>query len=151
MNRPNQDLEELYREVILDHYNNPRKSTPLEHFNVQTNLLNPFCGDETSVRIRGKDKLEALSVSGRGCAVSQSSGSLMAEVVGELDVNQARTIAERFRKLMRSTQQDDLTERELSSLEDLTALAGVRKYPVRIKCALLPWDALENALKQLAS
>ena len=140
-------LDELYQSVILDHYRNPRNAVPLSEFDLEIHKENPFCGDESDVRIRiRKDaRIDAISVSGRGCAISQSSGSLMASVAEGLAVVDAKKLNENFRILLKD---QNLTEKERESLGDLEALAGVRKFPIRIKCALLPWSALEEVLKR---
>jgi nitrogen fixation NifU-like protein len=141
------DLDDLYREIILDHHRSPRNSDPLTGPDVEVEAVNPFCGDEVKVQLKAADStLEAISVTGHGCSISQSSASLMGEVVKGRSLDGALKVRRLFQGLMKG---DDLSEGDLKQLGDLEALQGVRKYPVRIKCALLGWSALEDALKKL--
>jgi nitrogen fixation NifU-like protein len=141
------ELDSLYKDIILDHYRSPRNSQPLQDPDVEVDAANPFCGDEVKVQLKTDDsRIEGVSVAGRGCSISQSSGSLMGELVKGKTRDEALTIRGLFQGLMKGQQ---LTEDQLLSLGDLEALQGVRKYPVRIKCALLAWSALDDALRQL--
>lgn len=142
------ELDSLYRDIILDHYRSPRNSSPLEDPDVEVEAANPFCGDEVKVQLKAADSvIESVSVAGRGCSISQSSGSLMSELVKGKTPDEARAIRGLFQGLMKG---QALSEAQLLELGDLEALQGVRTYPVRIKCALLAWSALDDALKQLA-
>lgn len=135
-------LEELYREVILDHYRNPRNRVALEKPDAVAEGVNPLCGDEVTVELAfDQSKVDEVSVRGHGCSISQSSGSMMSEAVKGLDRSAIALLAERFRHSLLSEEPNG----ELK-LGDLDALRGVRKYPVRVKCALLPWTTLEEAL-----
>jgi len=99
------------------------------------------------LNIQEEDKV-SIAVTGRGCAISQASGSLLAEKINMIDVNEIQNTVDLFRKLIKS---EDLTEEELDILGDVSALSGVRKFPVRIKCAMLSWVALEDIVKQSKS
>ena len=144
-------LQEVYRQVILDHYRNPRHRAPLSDPDVSSEGANPLCGDEVKVELRLRDnQISAISVAGKGCSISQSSASLMSVAVYGNPISAALGLSSRFQGLMQVPA--DSNENGFSDLGDLIALAGVRRYPVRIKCATLPWITLELALgKQRAS
>lgn len=141
------ELDDLYRDIILDHFRSPRNAEPLDDPAVEIEADNPFCGDELRLQLNADaERVTEVSVSGRGCSISQSSASLMAEMVEGKTVAELRRLYGLFRGLMTG---EDLSEDQLDALEDLLALQGVRRYPVRIKCALLAWSALADALDQL--
>lgn len=134
-------LSSLYREVILDHYRRPRNKGELEDATHTVTMNNPLCGDvvELHLRVRG-DRIEKAAFQGRGCSISQASASMM---TGELEgrrVEEARGLAAKFTRLLHG--EGELAQDE--KLGDLRALAGVAKFPVRIKCALLGFDCLEE-------
>jgi nitrogen fixation NifU-like protein len=135
-------LEELYREVILDHYRNPRNRNALVGPDAVAEGVNPLCGDEVTVELAfDDDTIEDVSVRGHGCSISQSSGSMMGEAIKGLDRGEVAALKERFQEML--TSEDDDGE---SDLGELSSLRGVSRYPVRVKCALLPWTTLEEAL-----
>ena len=135
-------LEELYKEVILDHYKNPRNKRELPGAEFSCSKNNPLCGDEITVHAHVQDGAVAqVTFEGRGCSISQSSASMMTEAVGGRPVSEALALASEFRSMMEGAA--DPTEEEFG---DLVALKGVVKYPVRIKCAVLAWDVLQEAL-----
>jgi len=136
------ELRALYQEVILDHYKNPRNFGALADADRRAEGYNPLCGDEVTVTLRVKDgTVEAVAFEGHGCAISTASASLMTEAVKGRSVEEASAIFERFRRLVTG---EDPSEEGLGKLQ---ILAGVRDYPVRIKCATLPWHALRSALE----
>lgn len=137
-------LDDLYREVILDHYQNPRNRGQLEAPDVATRGHNPLCGDEVllSLQIDG-DTVRDIATAGRGCSISQASASMMTESVKGHSLTDAEGLAEAFKAVMTA----DADPATLAAAEDLQALQGVKRYPVRIKCALLPWTALEEAVE----
>ncbi|MDA1296564.1 MAG: SUF system NifU family Fe-S cluster assembly protein [Chloroflexi bacterium] len=138
------DLDELYESIILDHYRNPRHTEPLEHPDVDVEANNPFCGDEIHIQLElDGDTVTGVSVSGRGCAISQSSASLLSEMLEDKNAADALEFVTLVRRMMRG---DTLTEEEKDILGDVAALEGVKRFPVRIKCALLSWTALEDSL-----
>lgn len=143
-------LEELYRQVILDHYRNPRNKTPLEHPAASAEGLNPLCGDEVTVEL-GFDAdghVVDVSVRGQGCSISQSSGSMMGAAIKGKGREDIAVIVARFKEMMTSEREDLFDpDRPGSKLGELESLYGVRRYPVRIKCANLPWTTLEQALE----
>lgn len=135
-------LEELYREVVLDHHRHPRGSQPLEAYDVQASGKNPSCGDEVTMQLKFEgDRIADLGVLSRGCAISTSSGSMLAEILTGLTVEEAERVAAVFKQILQGG--DSPPEIDLGDLE---ALAGVRKFPMRVKCALLPWITLLDAV-----
>ena len=140
------ELNEMYEEIVMDHYHNPRNTELLTKPDYEVEKNNPFCGDEIKIQITlDKNQKTIVSVTGRGCAISQASGSLMAEKINLLPYNELQTNVDLFRKLIRD---EILSEKELDILGDVSALSGVRKFPVRIKCAMLSWVALEEIIKK---
>jgi nitrogen fixation NifU-like protein len=143
-------LEDLYRDVILDHYRNPRHREPLEHPDKTGEGVNPLCGDEVTIEVAlDGDRVSGISVRGQGCSISQSSASMMSEVVVGKSRDEIEQLSDRFHAMM--TAEDEVNagldaSRPGSVLGDLEALQGVRRYPVRIKCASLPWVTLTQAL-----
>ena len=137
-------LDDLYKEVILDHYQNPRNRGQLTNPDVATRGHNPHCGDEVilGVRLNG-DRIDDIAFSGRGCSISQASASMMTEGVKGHPLDEARTLMAGFREMMTGSGATD----GLGGNEDMEALQGVKKFPVRVKCALLPWTALEEAIQ----
>lgn len=135
-------LDELYRELILEHYRSPRNRGRLPEPDAAARGRNPLCGDDVEVSLQIEDGTVAdARFLGKGCSISQASASMMTEAIKGKSVEEARHLAEEFEALMKG---------ELASAEDLgdvEALSGVRKYPVRIKCALLAWTTLEEGLE----
>lgn len=137
-------LEELYKEVILDHYRSPRNKGRLDPHDVSLERNNPLCGDEIEVFLRfNGDSVAAVAFEGKGCSISQASASMMTEKVKGLTVKDATALAESIKRMMAGEEEGDP-----KALGDLVSLKGVVKYPVRIKCALLPWNTLLEALEE---
>jgi nitrogen fixation protein NifU and related proteins len=135
-------LDEIYKEVILDHYKNPRNKRPIETATVSCTQNNPLCGDEITVLATVDDgKVLDVAFQGAGCSISQSSASMMTEAVAGQTVDDALAMAGEFRGMMAGDVEP--TEERFG---DLVALKGVVKYPIRIKCAVLAWDVLQEAL-----
>lgn len=144
-------LDELYREVILDHYRNPRRRGTIagEHLHAEGN--NPSCGDEFSLDIVIEDGVVTdAAMQGQGCSISQASGSMMMDAIVGKSVDDIEDLTRKFKVMMTIEDGDDPVnpDRPGSVLGDLEALQGVRKFPVRIKCADLAWTTLEDALAQ---
>jgi nitrogen fixation protein NifU and related proteins len=136
-------LDELYKEVILDHYKSPRNKRELADPTYTCARNNPLCGDEIEVELRVEDgALTEATFQGAGCSISQSSASMMTEAVTGSTVEDALDLAAAFRGMMAGEVEPD-EER----FGDLVALKGVVKYPIRIKCAVLAWDVLQEALQ----
>ena len=142
-------LEELYREVILDHYRNPRRRGTLGDGAVHADGNNPSCGDELSLDIIVEDGVVTdAAIQGQGCSISQASGSMMMDAIVGMSVDDVRDLTHRFKIMMTIEEGEDPIdpERPGSVLGDLEALQGVRQFPVRIKCADLAWATLATAL-----
>jgi nitrogen fixation protein NifU and related proteins len=144
-------LEDLYREVILDHYRNPRNQGHLEHPDARAQGVNPLCGDEVTIELGfDGDVVTAVAVDSQGCSISQSSASMMTEAIRGKTRGEIEQLITRFRQMMSLDGEADLgldPERPGAVLGDLEALQGVRNYPVRIKCANLAWNTLIEALE----
>jgi len=137
-------LEELYKEVILDHYRSPRNKGRVDPHDIALERNNPLCGDELELFVRyNGDTLEAIGFEGKGCSISQASASMMTEKVMSLPIKEASGLAESIKRMMAGEEEGDPNE-----LGDLVSLKGVVKYPVRIKCALLSWNTLLEALEE---
>ncbi len=147
-------LDELYREVILDHYRNPRRRGTLSGDHLHAEGNNPSCGDEFSLDIVIEDGVVTdAAMQGQGCSISQASGSMMMDAIVGKSVTEIEDLTRKFKVMMTIEDGDDPVnpDRPGSVLGDLEALQGVRKFPVRIKCADLAWTTLEDALEQAAS
>lgn len=140
--------DDLYRETILDHYHNPRNHGIIDNPSAKVEGVNPLCGDELTLYLTVENgtvvdvKLEA-----KGCSINTASGSMMTEAVVGKSVDEATEIINKFKSMMLDKNQSELDLPE--EMEDLEALQGVKKYPVRIKCALLPWNTLIEGLESL--
>ena len=140
-------LEDLYKEVILDHYRDPRNKGRLDPHDVLLERNNPLCGDEIELFVKFEgDRLDGISFDGKGCSISLASTSMMTEKVKGLSAEEARGVADSIKRMMAGEQEGDPEE-----LGDLVSLKGVVKYPVRIKCALLGWNTLLEALEERAA
>ena len=136
-------LDDMYKEVILDHYKNPRNKRDLPGAELSCTRNNPLCGDEITVLVREDgDTLAEVTFQGAGCSISQSSASMMTEAVTGKKVDEAKALAGDFRGMMAGE-----VEPDEDGFGDLVALKGVVKYPIRIKCAVLAWDVLQEALE----
>ena len=138
-------VDALYREVILDHHRHPRNFGKLENASAHTEGYNPLCGDrvEIAVKVGPDQKLEDCRFLGEGCSICMASASMMTEEVLGKPLEEVSETIEGFRSLMKGE------ECPLAVEGDLESLVGVRKFPVRIKCALLPWSTLKDALGKL--
>ncbi len=144
-------LDQMYQEVILDHYKRPHGKGLVEPFDSQVHHVNPMCGDEITLRVRlgpGSDGsvVESVSFDSQGCAISQASASVMHDQVQGLTLVEALATLNEFSSLMRSATQKVAHNEEL--LGDAIAFEGVAQYPARIKCALLAWMAFKDAALQ---
>ena len=140
-------LDDLYRDAILEHRRNPRNANKLEDFNTTGNAVNPFCGDEIHLQLKqdGQGRVIAVGLQGEGCSINQASGSMLTEAIRGKNPQGIRVLTDHVRKMM---QGDPEAEYLLGSEGDLPNLVGVREYPVSLKCALLPWSALDHALSK---
>jgi nitrogen fixation NifU-like protein len=143
-------LQDMYQEIILDHYRNPHHKGLRDPFDAQVYHVNPTCGDEVTLRVALKDVdgepvVEDVSFDSLGCSISQASASVMSDLVIGKPVGEAMKVGDAFLELMQSKGQ---LEPDEDVLEDAVAFAGVSKYPARIKCALLGWMAWKDATAQ---
>ena len=148
-------LEDLYREIILDHYRTPRNRGELPPPASHAVGHNPLCGDEIDVylQIEG-DTVTDVKVGGQGCSISQSSASMMSQAIKGKSVAEVRALVRRFKGMMSIEEEvpegEEVPETEIK-LGDLEALQGVVKFPVRIKCATLAWNTLIEAMAEATS
>ncbi len=134
-------VDELYQEIILDHYRSPRNKRAAAGPGTVIHHDNPVCGDEIDLHVQVEDgRLRLVSFQGQGCAISQASASMMTEAVEGKTAEEALALAEAMRELMHGHPPAAV------DLGDLASLEGVARFPVRVKCALLPWAALRDAL-----
>ena len=147
-------LQDMYQEIILDHYRNPHHKGLRDPFDAEVYQVNPTCGDEVKLRVTlkpgvdGEAVVEDVSFESLGCSISQASASVMTDLVIGKPVGEAMRIGDAFLALMQSKGQ---LEPDEDVLEDAVAFAGVSKYPARIKCALLGWMAWKDATAQALS
>lgn len=139
-------LDNLYQEVILDHYKHPENKGLATSYDAQVHHINPSCGDEITLNLTLQgQKVSAISWDGVGCSISQASVSIMSSLMINKELSEAQTIFDEFVALMQSKGSGSPDE---SVLEDAVAFAGVSQYPARIKCALLGWMAFKDASVQ---
>ena len=141
-------LTALYQDIILDHYRRPRNKGTLEHASVSVPMRNPLCGDEITLELEmNGDEVADVRFTGRGCSISQASTSMMTEMVKGKHASEIGQIGERFRAMVMGDA-DAATD---ATLGRARSLAGVARFPARVKCALLAWNALERGLASAAS
>jgi nitrogen fixation NifU-like protein len=142
------NLSSLYQQLILDHYRKPRNRGELPEKTVEVHMANPVCGDEIRLQLQIEDEriVEARHV-GQGCSISQAAVSMMTTLLKDKSLGEAEGIAHRFTEMMHGVEEAARDK----SMGDLRALQGVSKFPVRVKCALLAFDALQEAIKQTRS
>lgn len=139
-------LDNLYQEVILDHYKHPENKGLAASYDAQVHHINPSCGDEITLNLTLQgDKVSAISWDGVGCSISQASVSIMSSLMLNKNLQQAQIILDDFMLLMQSK---GIGAPDEAILEDAVAFAGVSQYPARIKCALLGWMAFKDASVQ---
>jgi nitrogen fixation protein NifU and related proteins len=144
MNYPEPNLDDLYRDLILDHYRHPRNRGNLEHPSAKVDGYNPLCGDEIEVELLFDDDLiKDVAFKGRGCSISQASSSMMTDAVKGHTRSEAQALLTAFKRMM-----TDPEEGIPAELGDLEAFQGVAKFPVRVKCATLAWNVLEQGLEK---
>lgn len=137
------NLDQLYRSVIMDHYKNPRNKGSLEENSVTIDMNNPTCGDRIHLTLKlNDDVVEDAKFDGEGCSISMSSASMMTQIVKGKKLDEALELADIFSKMMLGEDFDD----EKYDLGDVEALQGVAKFPARIKCATLAWKAMEKGV-----
>jgi len=137
-------LDNLYREVIIDHYKNPKNRGELEAPDLEFNGHNPLCGDTVTLHLQyDGEKITDVKFQGEGCSISQASISMMTQQIKGLNHEDIMKLAENFRSMMKGEEVSDI------DMGELEVLQGVKQFPARIKCALLGWDTLKQALAQI--
>jgi nitrogen fixation NifU-like protein len=142
MDRGMGNLDALYRDVILDHHRSPRNFEKLEKADVHVEGYNPLCGDRIEIFLRLENGKLHSAFLGEGCSICMSSASMMTEELNGKPLSEVKEWIDAFRQLMRGE------KCPLSIEGDLESLVGVRQFPVRIKCALLPWTTLQDAIRK---
>jgi len=141
-------LNSLYKQLILEHYKKPRNRGEVEDPTVEVHMQNPTCGDEIRLTLRVEDgRIAEVRHQGQGCSISQAAVSMMSQLLTDRSLDDAGRIAARFTEMMHGDEEATKDR----SMGDLRALAGVSKFPVRVKCALLGFDALQEALKEIGA
>lgn len=136
-------LEDLYQELILDHFRSPRFRGDLPGADARFTIYNPLCGDRVEVALtKSADGIAEVRFAGSGCAISQASASIMSELCRNKSALEVRKLYDKFHAMMR----DELPQEMLPELADAAALSGVRRFPARIRCATLAWEALKKCL-----
>ncbi len=138
------NLDTLYRQVIMDHYKNPRNKGAIESDSITVDMNNPTCGDRIHLTLQVEDgKVADAKFDGEGCSISMASASMMTQAVKGLEVEKALELSQIFYDMMLGKEYDE----EAMDLGDIEALQGVAKFPARIKCATLAWKAMEKGVK----
>ena len=140
-------LDDLYQEIILDHHRKPRNHGRLERPDLEAKGFNPFCGDQVvlTAALDSHGHIHAVGIGGEGCAISQASASMMSELLKGKTLAEAGSLAELFKGVMQGRA---LTQGQQEALGEMMALQGVKQFPVRIKCALLAWSTVEDAIAE---
>lgn len=142
------NLDEVYQELLLDHYKSPRCRGVLINPDGKVDLHNPLCGDQISLTVKfSNDEISNIAFSGHGCSISQAAASMMSELLRGKSKTEAQRLSTLFRRMIRSEVEGDA----LHDLGDAVALEGVKKHSARIKCALLAWDCIDRLLADPAS
>jgi nitrogen fixation NifU-like protein len=140
------DLQDLYQSIILDHNRRPKNYGPLDEATSSAEGRNPLCGDEVKVELRlANDAIEDIRFTASGCAVSRASASIMTQSVKGKSRADVERLFEQFHALVTGTHKPD--EKESRALGEMAAFSGVSKFPIRVKCASMPWHTLQAALR----
>src|SRR5678810_1200287 len=141
------EIASLYQELILDHYRRPRNKGELEGATTSVIMKNPLCGDEVALHVLLEgDKVSDLRFSGRGCSISQASASMMTQLVKGKSTEEIEQLRDTFRDMVMGAV-DPADKDKIAPLGSLRSLSGVSRFPARVKCALLAWNALESAME----
>ena len=142
---PSNNLDQLYRRVIMDHYKNPRNKGSIEDGALTIDMNNPTCGDRIHLTLQVEDGIiQNAKFDGEGCSISMASASMMTQAVKGKNVEEALQLSTTFSDMMLGKDYDDFEELE----EDIESLSGVSQFPARIKCATLAWKAMEKGVSQ---
>ncbi len=144
---PDVELGGLYGDLILEHYRNPRNRHPVAEPDLEAHEFNPFCGDRVGLKLKldQQSRVSEINADSEGCSIIQASTSMLSDQLKGKTLEEISGLAETFRSMMGGK---DTPPESLAKLGELDALQVVRRYPVRIKCALLPWTALEEAMQE---
>ena len=147
--QPDVPLEGLYGDLVMDHYRSPRNRAPLEDADVEAEEFNPFCGDRAilQLKIDAQGNVSGVSARAEGCSIIQAATSMLSGLLQGKSLSEVEELGERFRASMKKGSGKKESGEDVAALGDLVALQVVRRYPVRIKCALLPLTALEEGIK----
>lgn len=138
------NLDQLYRQVIMDHYKNPRNKGSLEDGSFTIDMNNPTCGDRIHLTLKVEDGVvQDAKFDGEGCSISMASASMMTQIVKGKEIDEALKLSKIFSDMMQGNEYDEDVD-----LGDIEALQGVAKFPARIKCATLAWKAMEKGVKE---
>ena len=138
-------LDDMYRDLILDHYEHPRNCHVLDHADETAEGFNPVCGDHVDIQFKQEgEKITDISVSTKGCAICTASGSIMSDILKGRTIDETKKLVEEVKAYLKGEREIEISDWPAS----LQALSGVRKFPIRIKCALLPWTTAELALNK---
>ncbi len=140
-------LDDLYQEVILDHYRKPRNQGEISGPHLSSRGFNPFCGDEVvlGINLNACQRVETIAFKGQGCSISQASASILTELLKDKSLAQASELSQLMRGLMRG---QELSDEDMDRMGEMEAMQGVRQFPIRIKCALLAWATLDDAIEE---
>ena len=140
-------LDDLYQEIILDHYRRPRHKGSLDHADLHGEGFNPFCGDQVilSMKLDDDSRISGVGFEGQGCSISQASASMLTDHLIGKTIDEAEAAVHTFKGVMRG---DKLSAEQEDDLGEIAALQGVRQFPIRIKCALLGWTTLQDAIAE---
>jgi len=148
MNEGDQELQDLYRDTLVDYYRDATYKGTLPDADITSDGVNPTCGDEVHLTIRREgDTLKAIRYAGHGCVISQSSTAMMCEALEGKDIETAEKLGQTFREMMKSR---NSIEELPDALEELKCLDGVRKFPIRVKCALLAWITFLQGVEKVS-
>jgi nitrogen fixation protein NifU and related proteins len=140
------DLDDLYQEIILEHYKQPKNQGTVEDADIAVSGRNPFCGDEIKLTLRVKDGVvEEVKFTGSGCAISQASASVMTE---HIKGKTAAEVKELFQEFAGMVKGEDHQHRHIEETDELCAFQGVSAYPTRVKCAMLAWNAMKEGIER---
>lgn len=140
-------LDETNRYIVEDHYRNPRNSEPISRYNADARIDNPFCGDEVYVQLRVEDGvIDAISVQGSGCAITQAASSMLGEVAEGRSIAEIVGLSAIVRQMF--SEGELPADGDADEIGDTVALRDVSRFPIRVKCALLAWATLEDAIQK---
>jgi len=140
-------LDDLYQDIILDHYRRPRHKGSLDHADLHGEGFNPFCGDQVilTIELNGDGRISDVGFEGQGCSISQASASMLTDHLISKTLDEAEAAVRTFKGVM---QGEELSEEQADDLGEIAALQGVKQFPIRIKCALLGWTTLQDAIAE---